>query len=49
MLLEKLDIANVADCLYFLSFRYEDRNRVKKIDQGVAAEQVICLLHVVDS
>lgn len=49
VLLEKLDIDNVEDCLYFLPFRYEDRSRVKKVDQLVAAEQVTCLLHVVDS
>jgi ATP-dependent DNA helicase RecG len=30
MLLQKLQVESVADALYFLPFRYDDRSQVKK-------------------
>ncbi|MFQ5449277.1 MAG: ATP-dependent DNA helicase RecG [Nitrospinaceae bacterium] len=40
LLLEKLGIRDIEDCLYFLPFRYEDRSRVKKIAELTRGEQV---------
>ena len=40
LLLKKLNINTVEDCLYFLPHRYEDRSKVKKMNQLVHGEQV---------
>ncbi len=40
LLLEKLDLNTVEDCLYFLPFRYEDRTEVRKISALVPGERV---------
>lgn len=40
LLLKKLQLANIQDCLYFLPFRYEDRTLVKKISEIIPGEQV---------
>lgn len=40
LLLKKLNINTVEDCLYFLPHRYEDRSKVKKMNQLVHGKQV---------
>lgn len=40
VLLEKLRLTSIEDCLYFLPFRFEDRTQVKKISQAVSGEYV---------
>ena len=40
LLLEKLGLKNIEDCLFFLPFRYEDRTLVKKIAELVPGEKV---------
>ena len=40
ILLEKLRLNSIEDCLYFLPFRFEDRSQVKTISQAVAGEYV---------
>lgn len=40
LLLKKLNINTVEDCLYFLPHRYEDRSKVKKIAHLIDGEQV---------
>ncbi len=49
LLLNKLNLETVEDCLYFLPFRYEDRSQVKKVDQVKSGEQATCLLEVIES
>ncbi len=40
VLLEKLRLTSIEDCLYFLPFRFEDRTQCKKISQAVPGEYV---------
>ena len=40
ILLEKLCLTSIEDCLYFLPFRFEDRTQFKKISQAVPGEYV---------
>ena len=40
ILLEKLRLTSIEDCLYFLPFRFEDRTQFKKISQAVPGEYV---------
>ena len=40
ILLEKLCLTSIEDCLYFLPFRFEDRSQVKTISQAVSGEYV---------
>ena len=40
LLLHKLGLAAVENCLYFIPHRYEDRSRVKKIGELVEGEQI---------
>jgi ATP-dependent DNA helicase RecG len=40
ILLEKLRLTSIEDCLYFLPFRFEDRTRFNKISQAVPGEYV---------
>ncbi len=40
VLLEKLRLTSIEDCLYFLPFRFEDRTQFKKISQAVPGEYV---------
>ena len=40
LLLEKLGLTCIEDCLFFLPFRYEDRTLVKKIAELVPGERV---------
>ena len=40
LLLHKLGLQMVEDCLYFIPHRYEDRSHVKKIGALVEGEQV---------
>jgi ATP-dependent DNA helicase RecG len=40
LLLEKLGLTDIEDCLFFLPFRYEDRTLVKKIAELVPGERV---------
>jgi len=40
LLLEKLGLKSIEDCLFFLPFRYEDRTLVKKIADLVPGERV---------
>jgi ATP-dependent DNA helicase RecG len=47
VLLEKLGLKTIEDCLFFLPFRYEDRTLVKKISELVAGERVTFLGEVV--
>lgn len=41
ILLEKLRLTSIEDCLYFLPFRFEDRTQFKNISQAVPGEHVI--------
>jgi ATP-dependent DNA helicase RecG len=47
LLLEKLGLKTIEDCLFFLPFRYEDRTLVKKISELVPGERVTFLGEVV--
>jgi ATP-dependent DNA helicase RecG len=38
ILLEKLRVTSIEECLYFLPFRFEDRTKFKKISQAVPGE-----------
>ena len=49
MLLEKLGLKTIEDCLYFLPFRYEDRTQVRKIAELVPGERVTFLGEIVDT
>ncbi len=49
MLLKKLQIESVADALYFLPFRYDDRSQVKKIAELVPGEMVSFTGKVIDA
>mgnify|MGYP005630316689 FL=1 len=40
ILLEKLRLTSIEDCLYFLPFRFEDRTQFKNISQAVIGEYV---------
>ena len=40
ILLEKLRLTSIEDCLYFLPFRFEDRSQVKTISQAVSGEYI---------
>ena len=40
ILLAKLNLTRIEDCLYFLPFRFEDRTQCKKISQAVPGEYV---------
>ncbi|MBT5551858.1 MAG: ATP-dependent DNA helicase RecG [Nitrospina sp.] len=40
ILLEKLRLTSIEDCLYFLPFRFEDRTQFKNISQAVSGEYV---------
>ena len=43
ILLEKLGLKSIDDCLFFIPFRYEDRTLVKKISELVVGERVTFL------
>jgi ATP-dependent DNA helicase RecG len=47
LLLEKLGLKTIEDCLFFLPFRYEDRTLVKKISELIPGERVTFLGEVV--
>jgi len=47
LLLEKLGLKNIEDCLFFLPFRYEDRTLVKKISELVPGERVTFLGEII--
>ncbi len=49
VLLEKLRLTSIEDCLYFLPFRYEDRTQFKKISQAVPGEYVTLTGEVLSS
>lgn len=49
ILLEKLGLKSIEDCLYFLPFRYEDRTQCKKISQAVPGEYVTLTGEVLNS
>ncbi|VAX29766.1 ATP-dependent DNA helicase RecG [hydrothermal vent metagenome] len=49
LLLEKLGLKNIEDCLFFLPFRYEDRTLVKKIADLIPGERVTLTGEVVVS
>ncbi|GJL77528.1 MAG: ATP-dependent DNA helicase RecG [Nitrospinaceae bacterium] len=47
ILLEKIGLKSIEDCLFFLPFRYEDRTLVKKIADLVPGERVTFLGQIV--
>jgi ATP-dependent DNA helicase RecG len=47
LLLEKLGLKTIEDCLFFLPFRYEDRTLVKKISELIPGERVTFLGEIV--
>ena len=49
ILLEKLRLTSIEDCLYFLPFRFEDRTQFKKISQAVPGEYVTLTGEVLSS
>ena len=49
ILLEKLRLTSIEDCLYFLPFRYEDRTQFKKISQAMPGEYVTLTGEVLSS
>ncbi len=49
LLLEKLRLTSIEDCLYFLPFRFEDRTQFKKISQAVPGEYVTLTGEVLSS
>ncbi len=49
ILLEKLHLTSIEDCLYFLPFRFEDRTQFKKISQAVPGEYVTLTGEVLSS
>jgi ATP-dependent DNA helicase RecG len=49
VLLEKLRLTSIEDCLYFLPFRFEDRTQFKKISQAVPGEYVTLTGEVLNS
>ncbi|HJN99289.1 MAG TPA: OB-fold nucleic acid binding domain-containing protein, partial [Nitrospinaceae bacterium] len=49
MLLQKLQVESVADALYFLPFRYDDRSQVKKIAELVPDEMVSFTGKIIDA
>jgi ATP-dependent DNA helicase RecG len=49
ILLEKLHLTSIEDCLYFLPFRFEDRTQFKKISQAVPGEYVTLTGEVLNS
>ena len=49
ILLEKLRLKSIEDCLYFLPFRFEDRTQFKKISQAAPGEYVTLTGEVLSS
>lgn len=49
ILLEKLRLTNIEDCIYFLPFRFEDRTQFKKISQAIPGEYVTLTGEVLSS
>jgi ATP-dependent DNA helicase RecG len=49
ILLEKLRLTSIEDCLYFLPFRFEDRTQFKKVSQAVPGEYVTLTGEVLNS
>ena len=49
ILLEKLRLTSIEDCLYFLPFRFEDRTQFKKISQALPGEYVTLTGEVLSS
>ena len=49
ILLEKLHLTSIEDCLYFLPFRFEDRTQCRKISQAVPGEYVTLTGEVLNS
>jgi ATP-dependent DNA helicase RecG len=49
VLLEKLRLTSIEDCLYFLPFRFEDRTQFKKISQALPGEYVTITGEVLSS
>ena len=49
LLLQKLHLETVEDCLYFLPFRYEDRSQVKKASELVPGQWMTFTGKIVDS
>jgi len=47
LLLEKLGLKSIEDCLFFLPFRYEDRTLVKKIADLIPGERVTLIGEIV--